>query len=83
VIVYGRNAVREACAGCARSARCGDREGAQPRLKAGARVVDAAEVEARCRSEVHQGVRRAGPYAYAEPAAPPEGLAARRAGRGD
>jgi 23S rRNA (guanosine2251-2'-O)-methyltransferase len=73
VIVYGRNAVREALRGprdvsalwaTARAAR-------EPWLgEAGAAIVDATEIEARCGSPGHQGVcAEVSPYVYAEPAA--------------
>jgi 23S rRNA (guanosine2251-2'-O)-methyltransferase len=77
VIVYGRNAVREALRGPREVSAvwATERAAREPWLKeAGAQVVDAAEVEARCGSEAHQGVcAEAGPYAYAEPAALLEG----------
>jgi 23S rRNA (guanosine2251-2'-O)-methyltransferase len=77
VIVYGRNAVREALRGPREvtAVWATDRAAREPWLKeAGAQVVDAAEVEARCGSQAHQGVcAQAGPYAYAAPAALLEG----------
>jgi 23S rRNA (guanosine2251-2'-O)-methyltransferase len=77
VIVYGRNAVREALRGPREVSAvwATERAAREPWLKeAGAQVVDAAEVEARCGSEAHQGVcAEAGPYTYAEPAALLEG----------
>ena len=77
MIVYGRNAVREALRGPREVSAvwATERAAREPWLKeAGAQVVDAAEVEARCGSEAHQGVcAEAGPYAYAEPAALLEG----------
>ena len=73
MIVYGRNAVREALRGPREVSAvwATERAAREPWLKeAGAQVVDAAEVEARCGSEAHQGVcAEAGPYVYAEPAA--------------
>ena len=73
MIVYGRNAVREALRGT-RSGQVRDiwvtaaaaREGWPPQ----ARVVDAEEIEERCGSHAHQGVcADAGRFHYADPAA--------------
>ena len=77
MIVYGRNAVREALRGPREVTAVWATERAvrEPWLQeAGVRVVEAAEVEARCGSEGHQGVcAEAGPYVYADPAALLEG----------
>jgi len=77
VIVYGRNAVREALRGPREvtAVWATERAAREPWLQeAGVRVVEAAEVEARCGSEGHQGVcAEAGPYVYADPAALLEG----------
>jgi 23S rRNA (guanosine2251-2'-O)-methyltransferase len=73
VIVYGRNAVREALRGPrdVSAVWATERAAREPWLvEAGARIVDAAEIEARCGSPGHQGVcAEASPYVYAEPAA--------------
>ena len=73
MIVYGRNAVREALRGPrdVSAVWATERAARESWLgKAGARIVDAAEIEARCGSSAHQGVcAEASPYVYAEPAA--------------
>jgi 23S rRNA (guanosine2251-2'-O)-methyltransferase len=73
VIVYGRNAVREALRGPREVSAvwATERAAREPWLaEVGARVADAAEIEARCGSNAHQGVcAETGPYRYAEPAA--------------
>jgi 23S rRNA (guanosine2251-2'-O)-methyltransferase len=69
--VYGRNAVREALRGRRRVHRVWATAGAAREDWPGARpvVVDAAEVEARCGSDAHQGVcAEVDPYPYADAA---------------
>jgi 23S rRNA (guanosine2251-2'-O)-methyltransferase len=70
VIVYGRNAVREALRGPREVSAvwATERAAREPWLaEAVPRVVDAAEVEARSGASAHQGVcAEAGPYEYAE-----------------
>jgi 23S rRNA (guanosine2251-2'-O)-methyltransferase len=56
VIVYGRNAVREALRGPRRVSRVWATRGAVPEGFDGVRVVDAAEVARLCGSDAHQGV---------------------------
>jgi 23S rRNA (guanosine2251-2'-O)-methyltransferase len=73
VIVYGRNAVREALRGPREVSAvwATERAAREPWLaEAGPQVVEAAEVEARSGSSAHQGVcAEAGPYKYAETSA--------------
>jgi 23S rRNA (guanosine2251-2'-O)-methyltransferase len=73
VIVYGRNAVREALRGPREVSAvwATERAACEPWLaEAGPQVVEAAEVEARSGSSAHQGVcAEAGPYKYAETSA--------------
>jgi 23S rRNA (guanosine2251-2'-O)-methyltransferase len=56
VIVYGRNAVREALRGPRRVSRVWATKGAVPEGAASVEIVDAAAVARRCGSEAHQGV---------------------------
>lgn len=71
MIVYGRNAVREALRGRRQveAVWATERAAREPWVReAGANVVEAAHVEARCGSPDHQGVcAQAGPYPYADP----------------
>jgi 23S rRNA (guanosine2251-2'-O)-methyltransferase len=71
VIVYGHNAVREALRGRRQveAVWATERAAREPWVReAGANVVEAAQVEARCGSPDHQGVcAQAGPYPYADP----------------
>jgi 23S rRNA (guanosine2251-2'-O)-methyltransferase len=73
VILYGRNAVREALRGPreVRDVWATERAAREPWLReVGPRVVEAAEIEARCGSDGHQGVcAHAAPYRYADAAA--------------
>jgi 23S rRNA (guanosine2251-2'-O)-methyltransferase len=67
VIVYGRNAVREALRGPRRVSRVWATRGAAPEF--GAQVVDADEVARRCGSDAHQGVcAEVSDYVYADAA---------------
>jgi 23S rRNA (guanosine2251-2'-O)-methyltransferase len=56
VIVYGRNAVREALRGPRRVSRVWATKGAAPDGAAPVELVDAADVARRCGSDAHQGV---------------------------
>jgi 23S rRNA (guanosine2251-2'-O)-methyltransferase len=56
VIVYGRNAVREALRGPRRVSRVWATRGAVPEGVGDVRVVDAAEIARLCGSDAHQGV---------------------------
>jgi 23S rRNA (guanosine2251-2'-O)-methyltransferase len=72
VILYGRNAVREALRAGRRDVRdvwATERAAREEWLReARPRVVTAQEIEARCGSDAHQGVcAQAGPYPYVEP----------------
>lgn len=70
MIVYGRNAVREALRGPrdVTDVWATERAAREPWLRdARPRVMEAGEIEARCGSEGHQGVcAEAGPYRYAD-----------------
>jgi 23S rRNA (guanosine2251-2'-O)-methyltransferase len=68
VIVYGRNAVREALRGPRRVSRVWATRGAAAEF-GDAQVVDAAEVARRCGSDAHQGVcAEVSDYVYADAA---------------
>jgi 23S rRNA (guanosine2251-2'-O)-methyltransferase len=67
MVVYGRNAVREALRGRRRVHRVWATAGAAREGFEGARIVAAGEIEARCGSEAHQGVcAEVDPYPYAD-----------------
>jgi 23S rRNA (guanosine2251-2'-O)-methyltransferase len=69
VIVYGRNAVREALRGPRRVSRVWATRGSAPEF-GDPQVVDAAEVARRCGSDAHQGVcAEVSDYVYADAAA--------------
>ena len=69
MIVYGRNAVREALRGPRRVTRVWATRGAVPEGVPDARVVDAAEVARLCGSDAHQGVcAEVSEYVYADAA---------------
>jgi 23S rRNA (guanosine2251-2'-O)-methyltransferase len=66
VIVYGRNAVREALRGPRSVGQVWATKGAVPEGAPSVHVVDAAEVERRCHSDAHQGVcAEVSDYVYA------------------
>jgi 23S rRNA (guanosine2251-2'-O)-methyltransferase len=70
VIVYGRNAVREALRGPRRVGQLWATKGAVPEGASGVRVVDAAEIARRCGSDAHQGIcAEVSEYVYADAAA--------------
>jgi len=69
VIVYGRNAVREALRGPRRVSHVWETKGAAPPGAPSVHIVDAAEVERRCHSDAHQGVcAEMSDYVYADAA---------------
>jgi 23S rRNA (guanosine2251-2'-O)-methyltransferase len=69
VIVYGRNAVREALRGPRRVSEVWATKGAVPEGAPSVHVVEAAEVERRCHSDAHQGVcAEVSDYVYADAA---------------
>jgi 23S rRNA (guanosine2251-2'-O)-methyltransferase len=69
MVVYGRNAVREALRGPRRVHRVWATAGAARDGFERARIVGADEIEARCGSEAHQGVcAEVDPYRYADAA---------------
>jgi 23S rRNA (guanosine2251-2'-O)-methyltransferase len=69
VIVYGRNAVREALRGPRRVGQVWAAKGAVPDGVSNVRVVDAAEIARRCGSDAHQGVcAEVSDYVYADAA---------------
>ena len=69
MIVYGRNAVREALRGPRRVSRVWATRGAVPDGVGDARVVDAAEIARLCGSDAHQGVcAEVSDYVYADAA---------------
>jgi 23S rRNA (guanosine2251-2'-O)-methyltransferase len=70
VIVYGRNAVREALRGPRRVSRVWATRGAVPEGVGDVRVVDAAEIARLCGSDAHQGIcAEVSDYVYADAAA--------------
>ncbi len=69
MVVYGRNAVREALRGRRRVHEVWATAGAarEPGMPASAHIADAAGIEARCGSDAHQGVcAEVDPYPYAD-----------------
>jgi 23S rRNA (guanosine2251-2'-O)-methyltransferase len=78
VIVYGRNAVREALRGPRRVSRVWATKGAAPQGVPSVTLTDAADIARRCGSDAHQGVcAEVSDYVYADAAdllAAPEAL---------